>query len=228
MNEPNSWKVSSAERRWKECSCWSSLTELSDSSLSSNRTVDESRKKKVERRMSRPLPPRLNKKEISVPSGNSNSGLITPVTTLDPIHRQKIQQLRLQAANASRKRQGFRSKSFSRKDRSLFFLSLIIRVFFFCFFLSLEENLHRHFFWLIRTLLWLSAIFSLTVLVIAFPLAVDPAMESLWRRFSSKALICLTTDIQIHHSRMPDGSVKGDDACTWTSCRNGCTGKYLN
>ena len=107
-----------------------------------------------------------------------------------------------------------------------FSLSLIIRVFF-CFFLSIEENLHRHFFWLIRTLLWLSAIFSLTVLVIAFPLAVDPAMESLWRRFSSKALICLTTDIQIHHSRMPDGSVKGDDACTWTSCRNGCTGKYL-
>lgn len=60
--------------------------------------------------------------------------------------------------------------------------------------------------------------------MVAFPLAVDPAWESIWRMFSSSPVICLTTDIQIQHSRNPDGSVKGNDACTWTSCRQGCTG----
>lgn len=90
------------------------------------------------------------------------------------------------------------------------------------------ENIHRLAFWLLRTSLWLAGIFSLTVLIIAFPLAVDPALESIWRTFSTKPVICLTTDIQIHHSRNPDGSVKGNDACTWTSCRQGCTGTYVH
>ena len=141
-----------------------------------------------------------------------------PVPTLDPIHRQKIMQLRLQAAKASMKRQS----SLRRKSgkNSIHFLVV--------YFGSIDrgagENIHRLAFWLLRTSLWLAGIFSLTVLIIAFPLAVDPALESIWRTFSTKPVICLTTDIQIHHSRNPDGSVKGNDACTWTSCRQGCTG----
>ncbi|KAI9553112.1 hypothetical protein GHT06_021004 [Daphnia sinensis] len=128
--------------------------------------------------------PSVNKPQAEVVS--------TPVPTLDPVHRQKIMQLRLQAAKASMKRQ---------------------------------SSLRRKFF--STTTLWLAGIFSLTVLIIAFPLAVDPALESIWRTFSSKPVICLTTDIQIHHSRNPDGSVKGNDACTWTSCRQGCTGELF-
>ncbi|XP_046656385.1 protein tipE-like [Daphnia pulicaria] len=149
-------------------------------------------------------PPRLQMSAGVKSSGSTVNKPATevisaPVPTLDPVHRQKIMQLRLQAAKASMKRQSSLRR----------------------------ENIHRLAFWLLRTSLWLAGIFSLTVLIIAFPLAVDPALESIWRTFSTKPVICLTTDIQIHHSRNPDGSVKGNDACTWTSCRQGCTGELF-
>lgn len=49
-------------------------------------------------------------KRTSNAQSKSESETVVPVPALDAIQRQKIQQLRLLAANASRKKPGFRSK----------------------------------------------------------------------------------------------------------------------
>lgn len=49
-------------------------------------------------------------KRTSNAQSKSESETVVPVPALDAIQRQKIQQLRLLAANASRKQPGFRSK----------------------------------------------------------------------------------------------------------------------
>lgn len=80
--------------------------------------------------MSRPLAPRLNQSGGKGTGPSAAGQPAAPVPALDPIHRQKIMQLRLQAAKAAQKKPGFRSKFLtnpcSTSGKILFNLSHVI------------------------------------------------------------------------------------------------------
>ena len=63
----------------------------------------------------------------------------------------------------------------------------------------------------------MSAITSLSLLLVAFPLAVEPSMTTLLESFTSEPIVCVTSAVETALGGHSDG-------CSWTSCRQGCTG----
>lgn len=73
---------------------------------------------------------------------------------------------------------------------------------------------------LIGGLVWLGVIGSLSLLLVAVPLAVEPAVATLLESFSRQPMVCVTAAVKTGMAVGGQG-----DACSWTSCRQGCTGE---
>lgn len=67
--------------------------------------------------------------------------------------------------------------------------------------------------------MWLGVIGSLSLLLVAVPLAVEPAVATLLESFSRQPMVCVTAAVKTGMAVGGQG-----DACSWTSCRQGCTG----